>query len=301
MRTPTWPALLFASVIVINAAIAAAPLERAGAAFELPRLKARGNPDDPDVMARAKATVDLLEPGTNFHAQRVTSGTLAYLAVVGGKSWSRPLRGGPRDTTFVSFLAYGSTDTVIDVAGARLRIRAGATPGQAQLQVGYRAASGLTWINTGGPIRFEVHGGRNLAALPVLTLRLDRHAGVWDLYVARRLVLTDRPLGPLPKGAPNQFTVFAGAEGALVSGLVSADENPLWEDENGNGIDDDFEQRQRGALLPRGAASGVDRTRLAQQWQQDPQHRRLQPWPVQRPLPDTARGAAAVTAVKNAD
>lgn len=301
MTTPTLSALLLASVLAINAAIAAVPDARGPGAFELPRLKAHGHPHDSDAMARAKATVDPLEPGTNVHAQRVTSGALSYVTVDPGRSWSRPLRGGPRDTIFASFLVYGSTDTVIDVAGARLRIRAGTMPGQAQLQVGQRTATGLAWINVGGPIRYEVHGGRNLAALPVLTLRLDRLAGIWDLYVARRLVLTDRPLGALPQGAPNQFSVFAGAEGALVSGLISADENPLWTDENGNGIDDDFEQRQRGALLLRSAASGVERTRLAQQWQQDSQHRRLQPWPVQRPLPDGARGAATVRTGKTTD
>ncbi len=295
MKTPLWfPSRIVLACLAIVAAAgiaraAAVANDRAAAKFELPRLKARGNPHDALALAGAKATVDELAPGANPHARSASSGNLSWLAVDGGKSWSRPLRGGPKDTTFVSFFAYGSEGTIFDVAGARIRIRAGNTPGYAQLQASHTSATGVAWINFGGPVRIEMYGGAPMAALPVLTLRLDRREGVWDLYVANRLVLTDRPLAALPKGAPNQFSLHAGTSGARVNGLASADENPLFEDENANGIDDDFEKGRRGgALLPPQAAG---RVALARQWQEDQKQRQVKPWSVQRPLPDGAPGA----------
>jgi hypothetical protein len=46
----------------------------------------------------------------------------------------------------------------------------------------------------------------------------------------------------------------AGTEGAWITGVVLADENPIYEDVNANAIDDRFEIVQRGALLPANAS-----------------------------------------------
>ncbi len=262
----------------------------AQSSLNLPRLKARGNPHDANVVAKAQATIDDLPTLGKPNVREATSQNLRYLTIDAGTSWSRALRGGPKDTVFVSFLAYGSEGTVIDAAGARLQIKAASRPGYAQLQIGKPSQRGVTWIPFGGPIKIETHGGNPLATLPVLTVRIDRSARVWDLYLANRLALADQPLASLPPGAPNQFTLRAGAAGALVSGLTSADENPLYEDENANGIDDAFEQQNRGALLA-AKAPAAERSALARQWQQDQQRRQLKPWPVQRPLPDGAPGS----------
>jgi len=253
--------------------------------LNLPRLGARGSPPNANALAGAKATVDELGTMGRGNVREVSRRSLRHLAVDAGTSWSRPLRGGPRDTVFVSFLVYGSDGTVIDVAGARLAVRTTNRPGYAQLHLGRTTNRGVQWLAFGGPIRLEPHGGQSLAALPVLTVRIDRTTQSWDLYVFNRLSLTDQPLAALPPGAPNQFTVRAGSAGALISGLVSADENPLYEDENANGIDDAFERQSLGALLAV-RAPAADRAPLARQWQQDQQRRQLIPWPVQRPLPD---------------
>ena len=61
--------------------------------------------------------------------------------------------------------------------------------------------------------------------------------------------------------------VRAGKEGAWISGLVLADENPLYDDANNNGIDDRFEVEKRGTALPANAAL-TDRKLLAQQWKE---------------------------------
>ena len=52
-------------------------------------------------------------------------------------------------------------------------------------------------------------------------------------------------------------------------GLVMSDENPLFEDENENGIDDRFErQRRAGTLLARNSPA-VLRSALARDWMAD--------------------------------
>lgn len=272
----------------------AASVGRAAAKFELPRLKGRGDPREAGALARTKVTVDELSTQGKTNVRTASSQRHDYLVIDGGTSWSRPVRGGPKDTAFVSFLVTGSTHTIVEAAGARLRVHAAAgKPGYAQLQAGRSGQKGVTWIDFGGPVKLETHGGKALAGLPPLTVRLDRTEGVWDLFVASRLVLTDQPLAALPKGAPNQFTVHAGADGALVSGLISADENPLFEDENANGIDDDFEKRQnRGAVLA-ARAQAAERATLARQWQQEQQRQPAKPWSVQRPMPDGAAAAPA--------
>ncbi|MGH7945903.1 MAG: hypothetical protein ACREH8_16975 [Opitutaceae bacterium] len=156
------------------------------------------------------------------------------------------------------------------------------------MQVGKTAAQGVQWRDIGGPVKIETFGGAALAALPVLTVRLDPKAGGWDLFVGSRLVATDLPLAELPRNAARQFAVHAGAQGARICGLVTVDENPLYEDENANGIDDVFEkQNNQGALLAANVPV-TSRTQLARQWQEEQKTRKTAPMSVQRPLPDGA-------------
>jgi len=268
--------------------IAAAParVEAVTSSFELPRLKAHGDPKDPKAMPKAKATVDDLSPQGKSGVQRGKKEKSDYLAIDGSKSWSSSLRGALNETAFVSFFVYASVGTVIDVAGAKLLIRPGSKPDYAQMHVGTPGTKGVQWRKIGGPVKFEKHGGKLLAALPVLTVRLDPAAKEWDLFAANRLVTDGLRLPDLPKGAPRQFHVSAGPNGAWVCGLISADENPLYEDANANGIDDAFEKTKRNGVLLAATASTADRKNLAQQWQVDQRTRNVKPWPVQRPLPD---------------
>ena len=199
------------------------------------------------------------------------------------------MRGAAKDTTFVSFFVYASEGTLIDIAGAKLVIRAGSKPDTVQMQIGRPGTKGMQWRNFGGPVRLEPYGGVPLAALPVLTVRLDGRAGVWDLYVGSRLGAADLPLPALPAGATRQFTVHAGGQGARVCGLISSDDNPLFEDENRNGIDDAFELHQSGGAPLAARSTGASRAQLAKAWQEDQQARQTQlpVWAAQRPLPDS--------------
>ncbi len=235
-------------------------------------------------MPKEHATIHALATNGKTNARAKTKQNVNYVELDPNSAWSSPVRGGPKDTTFVSFFLCASEGTSIDLAGAKLIVRAGKKTGYAQLQIGRPTAKGVQWRDFGGPIKIEKYDGAPLAALPVLTARLDPSAGIWDLYVGSRLGAADLPLKALPTGAMRQFAVHAGGKGALVCGLISSDDNPIYEDGNRNGIDDAFEKLQnRGVLL---TAPGAARTRLAEQWQKNQQGRQLPSWAVQRPLPD---------------
>jgi hypothetical protein len=130
----------------------------------------------------------------------------------------------------------------------------------------------------------EQFGGRLLAMLPALTVRIDPAAGVWDVFSDSRLLADNLPLIARTNSS-RQFLVHAGSAGAWLSGLVMSDENPLYEDENANGIDDRFEQEKRGSILAANA-SVAERQQLAAQWKQSPQMKRPPAMLVKRPLPD---------------
>ena len=82
-----------------------------------------------------------------------------------------------------------------------------------------------------------------------------------------------------------QLTVKAGTEGAWICGLVLADENPLYEDDNFNGIDDAFERQKRGVILPASALL-YERQQLAQDWKASQRAKAPPALFVQRPMPD---------------
>ncbi len=263
---------------------------RAAAAFELPRLKAGGNATNPVAVPKGRATKTDLAADSRGQARRAASQGLDYLAIDGGTAWAADIRGAEPDITFVSFFAYVSEGSTIDIAGAKIVIRPAKEPGCVQMQIGRPGPQGMQWRNFGGPVRQEPYDGAPLAALPVLTVRLDGTAGIWDLYVGPRLGAFDIPLGKLPTGANREFRLHAGPHGARVCGLVSSDDNPLFVDANRNGIDDAFEAQRDPATSLKGRKAGIARSELAKAWQQDQQARNVQPWPVRRPLPDNAKG-----------
>lgn len=267
-----------------------AAASHAAAAFDLPRLKSQGSPHAPNALPKGRSTVHELSANGKSNARSATSQGVSYLAVDGGTGWASEVRGGAKDITFVSFFVYAGEGTTIDVAGAKIVVRPSKESGKVQMQIGRPGAKGMQWRNFGGPVRLEPYGGVQLAALPVLTVRLDGTAGVWDLYVGPRLGAVDLPLPKLPAGASRQFRVHAGAAGARVCGLISSDDNPLVLDDNRNGIDDTFEAQQNPGASLVGRKVGSDRSQLAKAWQEEQQRLNVQPWPVRRPQPDNAKG-----------
>jgi hypothetical protein len=266
----------------------AGTLRQGASKFELPRIKASGKGSGAEPVAKGRATVHDLSSGGKANARAGKSQNVDYLAIDPNTSWSTTIRGGIKDTTFVSFFLCASVGTSIDIAGAKILIREGKTADTVRLQIGHPGVKGMAWRDFGGPVRLERYNGAALAALPVLTLRLDGSAGIWDIFVGGRLASSDLPLRPLPVTASKEFFVHAGNEGVMVCGLVSSDDNPLFTDENRNGIEDGFErQHNSGGLL---TLPGKARMLLAQNWVKSQQaaQARTQTWAVQRPQPDKA-------------
>ena len=261
---------------------AATPKPPAAPALELPRLKTSGKSDAPR-LAPTKITVADLAPQGLAGARTATKQNFNYLVLDAGKAWSRPLRGSPNDTTFVSFLAYASVGTVLDIGGALIEVKPSTKAGYAQVGwVGPKAGSPTPTIL--GLMKLEKHDGADLVALPVLTLRLDPRAGVWDLFSFHRLVADDVPL-PAAKSA-REFSIKPGAQGAWVLNLVTSDDNPLFLDTNANGIDDAFEKAQPGNKLLAANATAAQRTQLAQTWKTAQKTANVPAWKIRRPVPD---------------
>jgi hypothetical protein len=209
---------------------------------------------------------------------------LDTLVIEAGKEWSRPLRGSGREVTFASFQVYGSQTTIIEIGGARLGLTAGPIPGSLQLMFDHSTAGTLAWKPLNVHVSNGKYGGKSLAALPTLTVALDSAGGFWHLYSGSRLLTDHLPL-IAAKRDHRQFMVKAGTEGAWVCGLVLADENPLYEDANVNGIDDAFERQKLGVLLPAGAAIST-RQQLAQDWKAAQRAKAPPALFVNRPMPD---------------
>jgi hypothetical protein len=253
-------------------------------ALGLLRLKNATRENDAAPLAANKFAIDDLSATGVAGASKSKRNNVDYLAFDAGKEWSRPLRGNGKDVTFVSFQVYASQTTIIDIAGARLGVTAGPIPGALQLMFDDSSTGALQWKSLNLHVATGTYGGKPLAALPVLTVALDPATSTWHLYSGSRLLADHLPL-IAAKGNDRKFTVTAGKDGAWLAGLVLADENPLYQDDNFNGIDDAFEKQQRGVLLP-AAASLSEQQLLAKQWR-DAQ--RAKPPPalfVARPLAD---------------
>ena len=226
---------------------------RVAAPLGLLRLQETTKPSDAAKLVQTKFAVDALPVAGLSGVSKAQKDNLDTLVIEAGKEWARPLRGAGREVTFASFQVYGSQTTIIEIGGARLGLTAGPIPGSLQLMFDNSAAGTLAWKSLNVHVSTGKYGGKHFAALPTLTVALDPAAGFWHLYSGSRLLADHLPLIS-DKRDNRQFTVKAGTEGAWVCGLVLADENPLYEDANFNGIDDAFERQKLGALLP---ANGI--------------------------------------------
>jgi len=254
----------------------AAPAVNPGAAaarkpvtLGLPRLKTASDADRAVSLAPAKFEIDPLTvpagaTGVRQQAQRHVD----FLAIDGRGTWSRALRGSLGDVVFVSFCLNAAIGTQIEIAGALLRVDAHKEAGKAELMIAGRSKSGaLQWKPAGLRCSLESYGGRLMASLPLLTVRLDTAAGTWDLYSGKAQVADDLKFADAAKKNERGMSLVAGANGAQLCGLVVSDENPLFPDANANGIDDSFEIERKGAVLAKGSSASAQKV-LAKDWRE---------------------------------
>lgn len=239
----------------------------------LPRLKPATRTGDPAPIGASKFDVDPLAVAANAPGLvQQEQGANAYLAIDSGGAWTRSLRGSPKAVVFVSFYANISYDTRIDLAGAILTLQPGKRAGHADLMIGAPDQTGsVAWKPLKYQVPLDTYGGRQLAALPVFTVRLDPAAGVWDIYAGVRQIADGLPLVATDgKKQPSRtMSIKAGSAGAWLGGVVVSDENPLFVDLNANGIEDAYEQAQNeGALLAAGTTA-ADRSKFAAAWRKN--------------------------------
>ena len=257
---------------------------RVAAPLGLLRLQDAAMPGEPTKLVPTKFAIDALPANGVAGVSKALKDNLDTLVLEAGKEWSRTLRGSAREVTFASFQIYGSQTTIIEIGGARLGLTAGPIPGSLQLMFDHSTDGTLGWKSLNYHVSAGKYGGKSFAALPTLTVALDPAAGFWHLYSGSRILADHLPL-IAAKRDHRQFMVKAGTEGAWVCGLVLADENPLYEDANVNGIDDVFERQKLGVLLPVGAGIPT-RQQLAQDWKAAQRAQAPPALFVNRPMPD---------------
>lgn len=228
------------------------------------RLQNSSKPGQAPALAAAKFSVDDLSAGGAAGTARSRKDEVDVLTLDANREWSRPLRGSGREVAFISFQLYASAGTIIDIGGVRLGVTLSPAGGNLQLMYDDSTGGALQWKPLNVHIGAGKYGGKTFVALPTLTVRLDPVTNSWDLYSGSRLVSDHLPIIAARKDQ-RQFSVRAGGEGSWLTGLVQADENPLYEDANANGIDDTFEKQKRGTLLAAAASAG-ERQALAQEW-----------------------------------
>jgi hypothetical protein len=229
----------------------------------------------------SKFEVDPLEVLDSPGLQKTKKDKLNTVEFGNGGSFSRPLRAKRDESGYVSIAMLGSVGTVIDVGGAKIGVgESSIISGYANIMV--KGESGA-WLATPLNVPFRKYEGSRLATLPVLTVRLDPAAGEFDLYANSQLLAAGIPYDYEVRSRKIEF--LAGAEGARLMGLVQSDINPLYVDENNNGIDDDFELAHSGALLASNASKG-ERKALIKDWKKAERFVPPPPLFVARPRPD---------------
>ncbi|MGH7956605.1 MAG: hypothetical protein ACREH8_06305 [Opitutaceae bacterium] len=250
----------------------------------MPRLAENVKPGSPAPVAANKFAVDALSTDGSAGSAKSRKAGLDVVTLPPGTEWSRPLRGSGAEPQFISFLFCASESTIIEIGGARLGVTLSPASGSLQFMFDEQGSGGLQWRSLGLHAPLEEFEGETLVSLPLLTVHLDPAAGVWSLYAGARLAADHLPLMS-GSNTQQKFALKAGNGGAWLCQLIMADENPLYEDMNANGIDDAFENQKRGSLLATNA-SLADRKILAQQWQAGQRTSSPPPLSVRRPIPD---------------
>lgn len=158
---------------------------------------------------------------------------------------------------FVSFFLQGvggetpEVGTVIDIDGAVVGIRTYSNP-KANYDNGIRTAEIVVlegdtetdreWLPTNALVQMSRSDSTLMSGAPPLTIRFDWASSepVWDLFLGRKRLLSG--IGLLEGKRSGGLRIRVGNEGvARLHGFVVSKENPLFEDENLNGVEDALE------------------------------------------------------------
>lgn len=271
-RAPRWLVASFATLWFITGSFTANLLAAdVGGEFgrfpqglrRLAGLPAR--PGETAIPARAISIVDLAAPEVAGAAGRVTTqGHTRYLSLPADTEWSTPLRPLKPGANYVTFTALLSLGSVVSVDSAYVSLAKSEHAGYATVMVGYRQGEDIVWLSLMHDVRLHSYSGQLMGSLNMVTICTDTELSRWSILTVDQLAGYDLPLGPVEPG-PRRFAVTTGPGGAAVCGLACAEEHPVYEDANANGIRDSFETKLLGAPLKRDA-SRETRDRLVHAW-----------------------------------
>ncbi len=177
-----------AGSIVLPCPAAQTSPTQAGQTLGLPRLKQARPTGSLAALKKDKVTIDALAVADDPGVRSTNQQGVSYVTIDAGKSLTRTIRGGASDVTFVTFFAYASIGTSIEVGGAQMRVGASPRSGHVQFILGSASIPRTAGHELADTVRLEQHGSLSLAPLPVLTVRLDPAAGTWDIFMFDRLL-----------------------------------------------------------------------------------------------------------------
>jgi hypothetical protein len=277
--------LLCMVALLPSVAFGADSPQRGMPAVILPRLYSRDVAEGRRVLSASQFSVDSLSPDGFVGVEKKKRRNVTYLSLQPNSSFSRSLRGNISDSIAVSFLVLASENTVVEIAGARIGLTASVVADNLQLMYDDVSSGTPEWKSLGIylPIQsFDVHG---LGSPSVLTVFVNPRSGVWHLYSGNRLWADNLPLLAV-KDQNRTFSIKTGKGAAWLCDLVQADENPLFVDDNDNGVDDAFEKKSRGRVLDNNSGA-PERKALAAQWRAAQKVDFPAILFVTRPLPDS--------------
>lgn len=119
---------------------------------------------------------------TGAGANLLSRDGIRLLSIGSDTVWGRPVRGAGAKVVYVSMGILASRGTVINIGGAVLVVNDGPIPNTATLAGRNSRGSEPRWQPVGIHVAWDQYDGKMMAALPVLTVRINLREGVWDLY-----------------------------------------------------------------------------------------------------------------------
>ncbi len=143
---------------------------------------------------------------------------------------------------YLTFSIHGTKDTEVQFGPISLSFTANsAGTGMTMLaEVGSEPAEEILTL----PIM--TYQGVPMAALLSHTLKIDRRDRTWSLLAVDGSALVSNQALPGSAVGSRQLKVSGGVGGTWLLDAVLSDMHPVFEDENGDDIPDDFEQSYRG-------------------------------------------------------
>jgi hypothetical protein len=207
---------------------------------------------------------------------------LRVLAIQAQREWVHTFQGPSGSTRFVSLHVYPSVGSIVQVGGARLGFVETPSGKSVQLMVDTLTGGHVEWKKLPIQIRTSLYRGAQLAVLPPVTIRLDTTRGVWDLFIGPRLAKAGLPMLP-GISQSSDVSIRGGSAGIWVMGLLGSPYNPLFRDEDGDGVDDTIQTIAR-ERAPAGRSPS--REDVITVWQEELRKRPPVPLFAKAPTPD---------------